>query len=109
MFMEEKTIDRVLKLLYFFIGIEIAVFGYIVSLLVNIEFKSINIILAISLAGILGSIFILIYFVLLLIFKNDNINREIIRRFVGYSGFFIGIALGGLFVWVIIYSGFPLK
>jgi|GEM_PF-5186405 len=107
--MEEKTIDRVLKLLYFFIGIKIALFGYIISLLVNTEFKNVNIILAVSLAGILGGICIMLYFVLILIFKFDSLEVKRIRRLIGYFGFLIGCALGALFTWVILYNGFPLN
>tara|TARA_R110000796_G_scaffold37722_4_gene95380 strand:+ start:289379 stop:289699 length:321 start_codon:yes stop_codon:yes gene_type:complete len=106
--MEEKTVDRLLKFLYFILGVKIAVFGFIMSLLINMEFKKVNVILGVCIAGIIGSIFIILYFVLALIFKPNSLEISRVRQLVGYVGGMVGITLGMLFAWVLIYNGFDL-
>lgn len=103
--MDEKRTDRVLKLIYFFIGIKMAVFAFIISLLIDLEYKAINMILSISLAALLFGIFILIFFVLSLIFKPELLEKKIARQLIGFVGAMIGLVFGSMLVWVLLYRG----
>lgn len=102
--MEDKKIDRILKFIYFFIGVKIAVFAFTVSLLIDVVYKPINMILSISLAALLVGIFILIYFIVSLIFKPELLETKTTRKLVGFIGAMIGLVFGSLLVWVLIYS-----
>lgn len=101
---EEKTIDRVLKLIYFFIGIKIAVFAFIISLLMDLEYKPINMILSISLAALLIGILSLMFFLFSLIFRPELLENRRNRRLIGFIGSMIGLVFASMMVWVLLYK-----
>ncbi|WP_291870746.1 hypothetical protein [Maribacter sp.] len=102
--MGDKKIDRILKLIYFFIGIKIAVFAFVISLLVDLAYKPINMILSVSLAALLVGILVLLYFLIALVFNTELLERKTSRSLVGIVGMMVGLVLGSMLVWVLLYN-----
>jgi hypothetical protein len=104
--MESKKNENTLKLLYYFIGLKIAAFGFIVSHLISAEYSLSNYFLIAALVPLLISILIMTFFIIWQVFKPEKemIRRKKLRFIMGILGAMLGLVLALIIIWVLLYK-----
>lgn len=108
--MENKRAESILKFLYYIIGIQIAIFGFIISKLINIDYSIHNYLLVAALFPLAICIVISLFFILIYVFRPQDerlVSKKFIkksRRLVGLTGALIGLILGLIITWILYYK-----
>ena len=103
----DKT-NRILKFLYYLIGVQIAVFGFIVSKLIDLEYNIYNYFLLVSLISLSISIVVIFIFIMAKVFRPNEqlVSNKRLRLLTSFIGSIVGLALFGVLCWLFLFKGY---